>query len=103
MISQQFSVIVLILGESLCPCLPSPSSKSEDGWQIIRENPRNPRLLDMQNKPIFSILRIIASDLFIRTKGYRKRTDQTQNKPIQTHSNPFFQTRSFRASAEESI
>ena len=74
MFSQQLSVISLILGESLCSL-----------WQIIRKNPRNPRLLCMQNKPIFSTPTIAVSDYNLRTKDYRLRTGAAQNKPIQTH------------------
>ncbi len=47
-----------------------------------------PTPLNTQNKPIFSTLRVAVSNLFLRTKDYRLKTDNAQNKPIQTQTNP---------------
>ncbi len=74
MISRQLSVILLILGESLCFL-----------WQIIRENLCNLRLPFTQNKPISKPGKIAISDCLLRTKNNELRTGAAKNKPKQTH------------------
>ncbi len=69
-----------------------PKLGSEGRWLIfpvlqgeIRENPHNPQVLDTQNKPIFSRLRIAVSHCKLRTQDSGLKSQASSNKAIQTH------------------